>query len=268
MIRFDKYSVALKLSQDGVGRKDILAEVFNKRFLSNSEEISEYKRFLDDNGVGVVASYENSYPCLLREISDYPLLLFTKGDISLLKKPMITIVGTRKMSKYGVWAVEYILRPFSGKKDIVVVSGLANGIDSCVHQTCLKFEIPTIGIVAGGLDRGYPKSNQYIYDGIVEKGLVISEFPIGRPIIKGMFPMRNRILAGISSATVVVESDIAGGSLITVNLALEYSREIYAIPCNIDRYSLQGCNMTILEGAIPLFTNKQLTNFCKSLQQN
>ena len=268
MIRFDKYSVALKLTQEGIGRKEVLGEIFNRRFFSDKEEVLEYREFLKNNGIGVISSYENEYPSLLKEISDYPLLLFTKGDISLLKNPMITVVGTRKMSKYGMWAVEYILRPFSGKSDIVIVSGLANGIDAHVHRTCLKLNIPTIGVVAGGLDRGYPKSNQELYDGIASKGLVISEFPIGRKIIKGMFPMRNRILAGISYATVVIESDVIGGSLITLNLALDYGRDIFAVPCSIDRYSLQGCNMSIRDGATPLFEKEQLYNFCKNLRQN
>jgi DNA processing protein len=176
---------------------------------------------------------------------------------------MITVVGTREMSSYGKWAVGYILRVFKNE-DIVVVSGLANGIDAQVHKVCLDFGIPTLAVVAGGIDMGYPKSNQRIYDEISNKGLIISEFPPGRKIIKGMFPMRNRILAGISSATVVIESDIRGGSLITMQLALEYGRSIFCVPCDIDKYSLQGCNISIGQGAIPLFDPKQLLNFYKN----
>ncbi|MDD3474645.1 MAG: DNA-processing protein DprA [Candidatus Dojkabacteria bacterium] len=265
MIRFNKYAVALKLTQEKVGRKEVLNEIFNKRFIDTSREVYEYIKFLKKEDIDVVASYEDLYPSLLKEISDYPLLLFCKGDISLLKKYMITIVGTRKISEYGKWVVRYLLKPFENNPNIIVVSGLARGVDSYVHKTCLEFNIPTIGVVAGGINKGYPKSNQYIYDEMVKKGLIISEFPPNRSVCKGMFPMRNRILAGISLATVVIESDITGGSLITVNLALEYGREIFAVPCNIDRYSLQGCNTTILEGATPLFLQEQLVNFCGKL---
>jgi DNA processing protein len=263
-MKFNKYQVALRLTQRGVGRKKILSEIYNHSFINYTQEYLQYQEFLCNNGIEVISYNEEGYPKYLREINDYPLLLFTKGDISLLKKSMITIVGTRTMSKYGKWAVGYILRPLIGK-EIVVVSGLANGVDGEVHKKCLEYGIPTVAVVAGGIDKGYPKSNQQIYDEICNKGLVISEFPPGREIVKGMFPMRNRILAGLSSATVVIESDLSGGSLITLELALDYGRDIFCIPCNINKYSLQGCNMAIGEGAIPLYSNWQLLKYCQNL---
>ena len=265
-MNFNKYEIALKLTKEGVGRKQILGEIYNRRFFNNREEIVKYRKFLKKENIEIVSSNEKTYPKYLKYISDYPLVLFLKGDKRLLNKQMITIVGTRKMSKYGKWAVEYILRPLKNQR-VVVVSGLANGIDAQVHKTCLKYNIPTIAIVAGGIDKGYPKSNQEIYDEICGRGLVVSEFAPGREITKGMFPMRNRILAGISSATVIVESDIRGGSLITMNLALEYGKDIFAIPCNISKYSLQGCNTCILEGAIPLFLPEQLLNYYKNIKK-
>jgi DNA processing protein len=261
---FDKYWVALQLQNEKIGRKKVLQKLYNRRFFSSKEDIVKYKEELKKLNIEVVSSNEGSYPKPLKEISDYPLILFTKGNKNLLSKKMITIVGTRKMSSYGKWAVRHILRPLRKLKDIAIVSGLAKGIDGEVHKACLDFDIPTIAVVAGGIDKGYPKSNQDIYDEIVKKGLIISEFPPGRKIVKGMFPMRNRILAGISSATVIIESDIRGGSLITMNLALEYGREIFAVPNGINEESLQGCNMCILQGAIPLFSSTQLLNFCKN----
>lgn len=263
-MRFNKYQVALRLTQKGVGRKKILQELYNQSFINYTQEALRYREYLYRGGVEVLAYNEEGYPKYLKEINDYPLLLFTKGDVSLLKKPMITIVGTRDMSKYGKWAVGYILRPLIGM-DIVVVSGLANGVDGEVHKKCLEYGIPTVAVVAGGIDKGYPRSNQDIYDEISIKGLIISEFPPGRGIVKGMFPMRNRILAGLSSATVVIESDLSGGSLITLELALDYGRDIFCIPCNISRYSLQGCNMAIGEGATPLYSNQQLLKYCQNL---
>jgi DNA processing protein len=267
MIRFNKYFVALKLSQEGVGRKEVLSEIFNRRAFSNNGEVLEYKKKLDRERIKVVSFFDKEYPKLLKQIDDYPLLLFCKGNTNLLTKKMITIVGTRKMSKYGKWSIEYILKPFANRNDIVVVSGLAKGVDGCVHDTCIRFNIPTIAVVAGGLDIGYPKSNQKLYDNLLKNNLIISEFPPGRSITKGMFPMRNRILAGISFATVIIESDLTGGSLITANLALEYGREILAVPCNINRYSSQGCNNIILDGAVPIFKQDQLIKFVKNLKQ-
>ena len=264
---FDKYFVAYRLKEEGIGRKIILKDIYNKRIFNCSVEIGKYRKFLNRNGIEVVSSNEKKYPSLLKQISDYPLILFVKGNKYLLNKKMVTMVGTRKMSKYGKWAVKYILKALK-EKDVVIVSGLAKGIDAEVHSICLKLGIPTIGVVAGGFDKGYPKSNQDIYNELAKKGLIISEFPPGRKIIKGMFPMRNRILAGISSATIIVESDITGGSLITMNLALEYNRDIFAIPCDISRLSLQGCNMCISQGAEPLYCLDQISKYCINVDNN
>jgi DNA processing protein len=259
-MKFNKYIVALKLKQEGVGRKQVLEEIYNRRMFDITPEALRCREFLKECRVGVISSNENSYPQYLREIYDYPLVLFTKGDETLLQRKMITIVGTRDMSSYGKWSVEYIVKALKNT-GIVVVSGLANGIDAEVHRNCLKYGISTVAVVAGGIDRGYPKSNQQIYDEISKKGLILSEFPPNRKIKKGMFPMRNRILAGISVATAVIESDVKGGSLITLNLALEYGRDIYCVPCNINKYSLQGCNAAIWDGATPLYLPDQLLKY-------
>ncbi len=264
-MKFNKYAVALKLSKEGVGRKKILEDIVKRRFFKRKEDIKGFRESLGRESIQVISSEESRYPKYLKEISDYPLVLFAKGDIEFLNRSMITMVGTRKMSLYGKWCVRYLLEPLRNK-NIVVVSGLANGVDSEVHKVCLNFNIPTLAVVAGGIDQGYPKSNQETYDEICNRGLVLSEFPPGRQIIKGMFPMRNRILAGISSATVIIESDIRGGSLITMNLALEYGREIFAVPISIEEQSLQGCNMCIAQGATPLFLPTQLLNFCNKIE--
>ncbi|MCK9415641.1 MAG: DNA-processing protein DprA [Candidatus Dojkabacteria bacterium] len=259
-MEFNKYRVALDLSQEGVGRKAIIEKILNGSMFSYNDEVREYSEQLKKESIYILSSNEKEYPASLKEISDYPLLLFCKGKRELLSKKMITVVGTRNMSSYGKWSVKYILKVLKGT-DVAVVSGLANGIDCEVHRICLEFGIPTIAVVAGGIDKGYPRSNQYVYDEISKRGLVLSEFPKGRKITKGMFPMRNRILAGISSATVVIESDIRGGSLITADLALEYGREIFCLPCNINKYSSQGCNMYISKGATPLYDPIQLLKF-------
>ena len=260
-MKFDKFQVGYILQREGVGRKYILEHILTNSLPKvGGMELEDFKHLLTEKEIEVISSNESLYPYLLKEIYDFPLVLFCKGDLSLLSKRMITIVGTRDMSKYGRWCVEYILKGLKGT-DIAVVSGLARGIDGWVHTICLRFGIPTIAIVAGGIDMGYPKSNLDLYQSISKEGLILSEFPSGRKIFKGMFPMRNRILAGISLATVVVESGERGGSLITAQLALEYGKEIYGIPRGIDGFALQGCNMLLEQGAIPLYSPNQLLNF-------
>jgi DNA processing protein len=122
-------------------------------------------------------------------------------------------------------------------------------------------DISTIAVVAGGIDKGYPKCNKEIYDNLIDKGLILSEFPPGRDIVKGMFPMRNRILAGLSPVTVVIESPEHGGSLITAQYALDSGRDIMCVPSDINRFSLQGCNIFIEKGATPLISPNQILQF-------
>jgi DNA processing protein len=136
--------------------------------------------------------------------------------------------------------------------EIVFVSGLAKGIDAQVHSSCLKNGLKTIAIVAGGIDVGYPRSNTELYRQISEEGLIISEYPKGFVLEKYMFPRRNRIMVGLSKAVVVIESRAKGGSLITAQLALDYNRDLYAVPGDIDKNSSQGCNILIQAGAFPI----------------
>lgn len=264
-MKFDKGRAAYMLSFDNIGRKDLIERVTNNRFFDIESKKEEYKylKELIAQGVKIISYRDNLYPPLLKNIYDYPLLLFAKGNIFILKKPMITIVGTRDMSEYGKWCVRYILEGIKDL-DIVVVSGLARGIDGTVHQECLNLGIDTVAIVAGGIDIGYPKSNQLLYEEIFENGLIISEFPIGRRIVKGMFPLRNRILAGISICTVVIESSESGGSLITAQVAIDSNRDVFCIPCNINKFSSQGCNMLIEQGAHVLYKGEKLIQFLEN----
>lgn len=189
------------------------------------------------------------YPTLLKEIHNPPQNLSFKGDINLLKKRCITIVGTRKATRYGKEVLDILLKPYISSLDICIVSGMAVGIDTLVHQRCLALCIPTIAVIAGGIDNIYPLSNTPLYNDIGKFGLVISEYDGYMPMKKGMFPMRNRILAGLSETTVVIEADIQSGSLLTANLALESGRDVYAVPGDITKGTSRGCNMLIKQGA-------------------
>jgi len=189
------------------------------------------------------------YPCLLKEIHNPPKRLYYKGDVDLLAKKCLTIVGTRKATKYGTKVLDMLLKPYLIDLDICIVSGLAEGIDTMVHSRCLELGISTIAVIAGGIENIYPISNTKLYDELSQKGLVVAEYEGKVDMHKGMFPMRNRILAGISATTIVIEADIQSGSLVTANLALEFNRDVYVIPGDIFKSTSRGCHSLIKQGA-------------------
>ncbi len=238
-----KNKLAGLLIKDGIGRKRLVDEI-KKGY---SEKNSEYIEYLEEElDIEVIAFDEEYYPLKLREVDDYPVLLFVKGNKELLKMNIFTIVGTRQMSRYGSSVVEELL---DYDRNICIASGLAKGVDAKVHRVCLNRYIPTIAVTAGGFFDGYPRSNEHLFERICDTDLVISEFPPGRRLIKGMFPMRNRILAGIGCGVLVIESGIKGGSMITANFALEYGREVSAVPGDIFSKQSRGCNYLISQGA-------------------
>jgi DNA processing protein len=203
-----------------------------------------------------ILSYsDQKYPYLLKEIYDPPQNLYCEGNIDLLNMKCISLVGTRNITKYGKYLVnEFLLNEYS-LLDVVFVSGLALGIDGFVHQKCLERGLKTIAITPGGFGNVIPKKNMYIYEEIKKKGLVVSEFPSERCFGKEMFVLRNRLIAGISKATVVFEAGEKSGSLITARYALDFNRDVYAVPGNICNHFSQGCNLLLKDGA-NLLTSK------------
>ena len=196
---------------------------------------------------------DDIYPECLKEISDPPEKLYYKGNLELLKSErMIAVVGTRNPSSYGKLCCEYMIKKMS-KADITIVSGFAKGIDSIAHKTSLITGTKTIAVIASGLDIVYPASNLSLYKEIEEKGLILSEYEAGTKPFKGNFPRRNRIIAGLSKGIIVVESKDRGGSLITADLALEYNRDVYAVPGDIFSEYSKGCNNLIRDAKANLF---------------
>ena len=192
---------------------------------------------------------DSKYPRLLKEIHNPPKQLYCKGNMALLMKRCLTIVGTRKATRYGKEVLDMLLQQYLIDLDICIVSGLAEGIDTMVHRRCLELGIPTIAVIAGGIDNIYPISNTKLYDDICSRGLVMAEYEGRVEMHKGMFPMRNRILAGLSDITMVIEADIQSGSLVTANLALESGRDVYVIPGDIFKSTSRGCHSLIKQGA-------------------
>ena len=198
---------------------------------------------------------DDIYPECLKEISDPPEKLYYKGNLELLKSErMIAVVGTRNPSSYGKLCCEYMIKKMS-KADITIVSGFAKGIDSIAHKTSLITGTKTIAVIASGLDIVYPASNLSLYKEIEEKGLILSEYEAGTKPFKGNFPQRNRIIAGLSKGIIVVESKDRGGSLITADLALEYNRDVYAVPGDIFSEYSKGCNNFIRDAKAKSLSN-------------
>ena len=195
------------------------------------------------------------YPECLKEISNPPLKLYYKGNLDLLKEErLIAVVGTRNPSSYGKLCCEYMVKKMS-RANITIVSGFAKGIDSIAHKTSLLTDGKTIAVIASGLDIVYPASNLSLYREIEEKGLILSEYEAGVKPFKSNFPQRNRIIAGLSRGTIVVESKDRGGSLITADLALEFNRDVYAVPGDVFSEYSKGCNNLIRDARAKSLSN-------------
>lgn len=202
----------------------------------------------DNKQIKWISILDQTYPEYLKHIYNPPALLFYQGDLSLLNQQLLAIVGSRLISSYGEKALTLLL-PELIKHEITTVSGLAKGIDKKVHQKTIELGGRTIGIVGTGLDHYYPFENESLQREIARNHLLISEYPLGTKPLKHHFPMRNRIIAGLSLGTLVIEAKYRSGSLITANLALQEGREVFAVPGDITNPYSEGTNDLILHGA-------------------
>ena len=199
-------------------------------------------------GVSLVSIRDERYPALLKEIFDPPLLLYTRGDISLLNGPSIGIVGSRKPTPYGRAMAERLAGDLAAR-GLIITSGLARGIDSSAHQGSLGNGGKTVGVLGCGIDVVYPAENKKLFVAVAEKGLLLSEFPLGAFPAPQNFPIRNRIISGISLGVVVVEAAQYSGSLITARLAMEQDREVFGVPGSITNPQSWGPHILIKQGA-------------------
>ena len=197
---------------------------------------------------GTITLEDKDYPSLLKEIPDPPKILYYKGSPELLKKEAVAIVGTRRPTEYGK-DVALRLGRMLAESDVVTVSGMAQGIDSCVHKGTLMEEGSTIAVLGNGLDICYPKANHGLMKEIADKGLILTEYPMGMRGTRYTFPLRNRIISGLSKACVIVDAGLSSGSLITAERAIEQGREVYAVPGNINSMYSIGTNKLIQDGA-------------------
>ena len=196
----------------------------------------------------VVTLVDDAYSPMLKEICDPPLALHVRGDASLLARPSIAVVGSRRASPYGVNAAAQLARQLA-EAGIVVVSGLARGIDAAAHQAALDAGGTTIAVLGTGIDVVYPRSNASLFRRIEEQGLIVSEFPPGTPPKPEHFPIRNRVISGLAHGTVVVEAARRSGSLITARMAAEQNRDVFAVPGSIFAAGSEGTHRLIQYGA-------------------
>ena len=200
----------------------------------------------------VVQWHEAAYPALLRTLPDAPVLLYCLGDLSLLANPAVAVIGSRKATPRGQALAGHMAGAFASW-GITVVSGMAWGIDKAAHEAALGRAGSSIAVLGTGIDVPYPRANTRLYDRMAAKGLLVSEFAPGTPALRENFPVRNRIISGLSLGVVVVEAASRSGTLITSRLALEQGREVYAVPGAALSGQSLGCQELVRQGAKPVF---------------
>ena len=220
----------------------VFMERYHKLTFENMEKLkSDFEKFPS------FSILDDVYPFSLCEIYDAPVLLFYKGELNLLKLPKVAVVGSRSCSQLGTKSVGKVIQGL--ENELVIVSGLARGIDTAAHMSILQNGGKTIAVIGTGLDVSYPKSNKRLQNYIGEHHLLLSEYGPGEEPLKYHFPARNRIIAGLCRGVIVAEAKMRSGSLITCERAMEEGRDVFAIPGNILDGRSDGCHHLIQEGA-------------------
>ncbi|MDX9750471.1 MAG: DNA-processing protein DprA [Flavobacteriales bacterium] len=236
----------------GIGPK-LLASVRDRKVIAAAEKELAYVR---RNGLRMVFYLDADYPARLRQAADAPVLLYVKGHAELDAARMVSVVGTRMPTHQGQKLCVDLVEGLR-EAGATIVSGLAYGVDITAHRTAVRAGMPTIACVAHGLDRIYPGEHAATAQDMLERGGLVTELPSGSPFAPGNFPARNRVIAGLSDCTVVVESGPKGGSLITADIANSYDREVFAYPGRPADPRSEGCNRLIQRNRAALVTSAQ-----------
>lgn len=208
-------------------------------------------------GVRIITAQDDNYPRHLKEIEQPPPVLYARGELLSEDDFAVAIVGTRRITPYGRQVTEE-LAAFLAGNGITVVSGLARGVDAAAHAAALRAGGRTLAVLGSGVDRIYPPENRQLAEHIVERGAVLSDYPVGTAPDAGNFPPRNRIISGLSMAVVVIEAGETSGALITAGFAAEQGREVFAVPGSILAPQSKGTNKLIQSGALPLLSGADL----------
>jgi DNA processing protein len=234
----EKKALLLKIPEIGPVTAESIIK--HKVFDRAEEEID----FIDKYTIQPLFYLDKNYPNRLKQCADAPVMLYYKGNADLNSTKIISIVGTRNATDYGKEFTEKLVADLV-KHDVLIVSGLAYGIDICAHKACVKNSVPTVGVLAHGLDRLYPALHKSTAKHMVDNGGLLTEFMSNTNPDRENFPKRNRIVAGIADALVVVESKAQGGSLITADIANSYNRDVFAVPGGVNDIYSEGCNKLI-----------------------
>ncbi len=236
-------------------------EDINSLSKKDLSEAKDMQRELSKLSAKVISIDSPLYPDMLRKIHQPPAVLYARGSYMDFNSSLcVAMVGMRKATNYGRTAAYNIARQLS-ENGITVVSGLAMGIDAKCHEGALAGGHPTVAVIGSGLDNIYPRINTALADKILRNGAVLTEYPLGAKAEKYHFPERNRIIAGMCKATIVVEADLKSGSLITARCATEENRDVFAVPGNINTLSSKGTNYLLKDGAQMLTSARDIMDF-------
>ncbi len=228
-------------------RQKILSVVGEKEYteicMSMQTGTEELENVLERKGITVITILDDTYPESLSVYDDAPIVLYCRGNVELLSENKFAVVGTRYPTKYGVRVTENFVADLSSR--FCIVSGMARGVDSVAHRTCLDNFGKTIAVLGCGVDVVYPAENKGLYDEIVERGLVISEYEPGVKVNAHIFPARNRIISGMSRGVLVTEAGEKSGTILTINFALDQGKDVFCVPGSIYNPASAGCNRYI-----------------------
>jgi len=247
LARFGNAEAVFKASLTELKKINGIGETRAKNFKEKIVfELAEKElKFSEKNNIRLLLFSSSDYPKRLRHCEDAPSLLYYKGNADLNSAKIISIIGTRKSTDYGQRATEHLIEQLKATEDLIIISGLAAGIDAIAHRTALKNNLQTVGVLGHGLDRIYPFTNKSLAEDMMKHGGLLTEFPSDTKPDRQNFPVRNRIVAGMSDATIIVESEVKGGAMITAYLALSYNRDVAAVPGRIFDSKSSGPNHLI-----------------------
>ena len=240
----------LKASEIQLGRIDKISLKIIKGIINHKTSQDRAKKeleFILNKNIQIVTLTEPSYPVLLKQIPDPPPFLTYLGKLDN-SAPCISVIGSRTATSYGLSTAENLSYKLA-KKGFQIVSGLARGIDTMAHKGALKANGKTIAVMGSGLNKIYPRENKHLFQTIAQKGIIFSEFKVNTEPFPSNFPIRNRIIAGLSCGSIVVEAAKRSGSLITARLASEYNREVFAVPGSIKSKKSEGTHSLLKQGA-------------------
>lgn len=238
----------------GIGQQLVQTIIDNREAAVRKAE--DEIKFIEKNNITPMFCLDDDYPNRLKHCIDGPLMLYSLGNADLNKQKIVAVVGTRRATEYGKEITNNLIKDLSDL-DVMIVSGLAYGIDSYAHKAALQFNLPTVGVLAHGLDRIYPLANKQLAEKMQSNGGLVSDFISNTNPDRENFPKRNRIIAGLADAIIVVEAARKGGALITADIANSYNRDVFAVPGKIgDAYS-QGCNYYIRTNRAALIESAQ-----------